>query len=151
MITRMLATSKRTPHRVRKCCTYRSYTLWVLVAALLITYGFGLGRHAHIPHIPTLATDHLHAVEVHLGTATGIIDNIPKDHADAAWFMLDLDGQSITKKTPGADFAVVLLGAMFLLYALRPTNGLRTPLPAFVRPKHNSFYSLAPPSRAPPG
>ena len=121
-----------------------------MVVALVMTYGLGIGVHVHIPHIAALATDHMHAVEVHVGAANGIVDNVPNDDGDATWVVLDLDGQTISKKTPGADFALILLGALLLLYTLRSASARRTPLSLVVCPKRKSIYSVFPPSRAPP-
>lgn len=146
----MLSTCKRKLPRENKRRPYHSHLVWGIVFALVVTYGLGIGHHVHVPQIQALATDHMHAVEVHVGAATELVDSVLNDHADATWFTLDLNGQSITKKTPSADFALILLGALLLLYTLRATNARRIPLSLVVCPKHKSVYSVFPPSRAPP-
>lgn len=127
-----------------------SSSVWALVIALLITYGLGINRHIHVPGSDAVGAEHAHDAEIHVSHGNSIIDDIPNNHDDTDWVLLDLDELGITKKAPGSDVALVLFGALLLLYLLLPTDGRLLPSFVVVSPKRKTYYSVFPPSRAPP-
>lgn len=127
------------------------WSVWALVTALFVTYGFGINRHIHVPGNEAANAEHAHDAEIHVGHGSSLINDTPGGHDDADWLLLDIDDLGITKKAPGADVAFALFGALFvLLYVLPPTTGRRLPLVAVPSPKCKSYYSVFPPTRAPP-
>lgn len=127
-----------------------SYSVWGLVIALLVTYGFGINRHIHVPGNSSVDAGHTHQAEMHVGHGDDIIGAPPNVHDDADWVLLDVEGPGITKKAPGPDVALALLGALLLLCLLRPTDGCRLPWFSVADPKRKTFHSILPPSRGPP-
>lgn len=147
MITDMSATRTRffsnQPNR-------HIWSVWALVIALLVTYGFGINRHIHVPGSDAAGAEHSHDAEIHVGHGNSLINDTPSDHNDTDWVLLDIDDLGITKKAPGSDVALALFGALLLLYVLLPTNGRRLPRVAVAYPKRKTYHSVFPPTRAPP-
>lgn len=146
MIANMLAIHSRVFHRQPR----HTASVWALVITLLITYGFGINRHIHVPGSDAAGADHAHQAEIHLEHGNSLIDNTPNEHDDTDWVLLDLDELGITKKAPGSDVALVLFGALLLLYLLFPTEGRRLPLFVVTTSKRKTYHSVFPPTRAPP-